>query len=334
MGQYPFKKRSVILAYTYGTAGVKQERMEGANMTRAMNIALISIAIGILVFGLKYWAYWITGSVALFSDALESTVNVATALVAFFAIRIAALPEDENHPYGHHKAELMSATLEGALIIIAALVILWQAYLALLSPRPLSDVTEGLAINLIASVINGVWCFYLLREGGKIHSPALVADGKHLLTDVISSLGVIVGIALATWLGIWWLDGALAILVAANILWSGYHVVQSSLSGLMDEALSEADQNMIKSIIAEHGAGAVQAHDLRTRQAGQAKFIDFHLVVPSDMTVFDAHELCDRIETALKIEFTHMQIHIHLEPEHKAHNTAIEIDTDADQSGA
>lgn len=302
-------------------------------MNKTMNIALISIAIGILVFGLKYWAYWITGSVALFSDALESTVNVATALVAFIAIRVAETPEDENHPYGHHKAELMSAALEGALIIIAALVILWQAYLALLTPRALTGVSEGLAINSIAGVINGFWCFYLLREGRKLHSPALVADGKHLLTDVYSSLGVVVGIALATWLGIWWLDGALAILVAANILWSGYHVVQSSLSGLMDEALSETDQATIKSIIAEHGAGAVQAHDLRTRQAGQAKFIDFHLVVPSDMTVFDAHELCDRIEAALKIEFAHMQIHIHLEPKHKAHKKAIEIDTIANHPG-
>lgn len=302
-------------------------------MNKTLNIALISIAIGILVFALKYWAYWITGSVALFSDAMESTVNVATALVAYIAIRVAAIPEDENHPYGHHKAELMSATLEGALIIIAAFVILWQAYLALMTPRPLTEVREGLAINLVAGVINGIWCYYLLREGRKLHSPALVADGKHLLTDVHSSLGVIAGIALAAWLGMWWLDGALAILVVANILWSGYHVVQSSLSGLMDEALSEADQATIKSIIAEHGAGAVQAHDLRTRQAGQAKFIDFHLVVPSDMTVFDAHELCDRIEAALKIEFAHMRIHIHLEPEHKAHKRAIEIDTIPDHSG-
>ena len=302
-------------------------------MNKTMNIALISIAIGILVFALKYWAYWITGSVALFSDALESTVNIATALVAFIAIRVAAIPEDENHPYGHHKAELMSATLEGALIIIAAFVILWQAYLALLTPRPLTAVSEGLAINIIAGVINALWCSFLLREGRKLRSPALVADGKHLLTDVYSSLGVIAGIAIAAWFGIWWLDGALAILVAANILWSGYHVVQSSLSGLMDEALSEADQVTIKSIIAEHGAGAVQAHDLRTRQAGQAKFIDFHLVVPSDMTVFDAHALCDRIEVALKIEFAHMQIHIHLEPEHKAHKKAIEIDTIPDHSG-
>ncbi|MGB0734456.1 MAG: cation diffusion facilitator family transporter [Paracoccaceae bacterium] len=302
-------------------------------MNKTLNIALISIAIGILVFGLKYWAYWITGSVALFSDALESTVNVATALVTFIAIRVAAIPEDENHPYGHHKAELMSATFEGALIIIAAFVILWQAYLALMTPLPLTEVREGLAINLIAGIINGIWCYYLLREGQKLHSPALVADGKHLLTDVYSSLGVIAGIALAAWFGIWWLDGALAILVAANILWSGYHVVQTSLSGLMDEALSEADQATIKSIIAEHGSGAVQAHDLRTRQAGQAKFIDFHLVVPSDMTVFDAHELCDRIEAALKIEFAHMQIHIHLEPEHKAHKKAIEIDMIPDHSG-
>ena len=302
-------------------------------MNKTLNVALISIAIGILVFALKYWAYWITGSVALFSDALESTVNVATALVAYIAIRVAAIPEDENHPYGHHKAELMSATLEGALIIIAAFVILWQAYLALMTPLPLTEVREGLAINLIAGIINGIWCYYLLREGQKLHSPALVADGKHLLTDVYSSLGVIAGIALAAWFGIWWLDGALAILVAANILWSGYHVVQTSLSGLMDEALSEADQATIKSIIAEHGSGAVQAHDLRTRQAGQAKFIDFHLVVPSDMTVFDAHELCDRIEAALKIEFVHMQIHIHLEPEHKAHKKAIEIDMIPDHSG-
>ena len=132
-------------------------------MNKTLNIALISIVIGILVFALKYWAYWITGSVALFSDALESTVNVATALVAFIAIRVAAIPEDENHPYGHHKAELMSATLEGALIIIAAFVILWQTYLALMTPRPLTEVHEGLTINVIAGVINGLWCCFPMR---------------------------------------------------------------------------------------------------------------------------------------------------------------------------
>jgi cation diffusion facilitator family transporter len=294
-------------------------------MQTPQKIAFGSIVIGIVVLMMKYLAYWVTGSVALLSDAMESIVNVATAVAALFAIRVAAKPADENHHYGHHKAELMSAAIEGALIIVAALAILWQAYLAFITPRLIEDAGLGLTINIAAGLINGIWCFVLIRAGRKYRSPALYADGKHLLSDVISSLGVTIGVVCAVYFSLPWLDPVLAILVALNILWSGWQIIRASLHGLMDEAMSEADLEKIRLIIAENGAGAVQAHDLRTRHDGHVQYIDFHLIVPGDMTVSASHELCDRIESAIIAQFPHANPQIHVEPEEKAKRDAIEI---------
>ena len=282
-----------------------------------MKLAIGSIAVGALVLALKTLAWWMTGSVALLSDALESTVNLAAAFAALAAIRVAARPADDNHPFGHHKAEFFSAVLEGVLIIVAALFIFKEAYAGFFSPRVMERPFEGLAVNAVATLINGGWAFVLIRQGRRRKSPALVADGRHLWADVVTSGGVAVGVLLAISTGWWVLDPIMAALVAVNVLWSGFRLVRESLSGLMDEAVSEEILATIRRIIASEANGAVQAHDLKTRHAGSAVFIEFHLVVPGDMTVFDAHEICDRIEAALKSALSGARISIHVEPEHK-----------------
>lgn len=282
-----------------------------------IRLAIGSIFIGFAVLGLKTLAYWITGSVALLSDALESTVNVATAFAALIAIRVAAKPADAAHPYGHHKAEFFSAVLEGVMIIVAALLIFREAFEGLMAPAPLDAPIEGLAVNMIATLVNGAWAWVLISRGRIQKSPALVADGKHLITDVLTSVGVALGVLLAIATGWWILDPLLAALVAVNILWSGSKIVKVSLSGLMDEAVSEQTLTSIREVIAAESAGAVEAHDLRTRHAGKATFIDFHLVVPSETTVYEAHEICDRIEHALTDLLEDASVTIHVEPLHK-----------------
>ena len=282
-----------------------------------IKLAIGSIIIGFVVLGLKTLAYWMTGSVALLSDALESTVNVATAFAALIAIRVAAKPADADHPYGHHKAEFFSAVLEGVMIIVAALLIFREAFDGLVNPIPLALPFEGLLVNMAATLINGFWAWVLITRGRIHKSPALVADGRHLITDVFTSVGVAFGVVLAVVTGWWILDPLLASLVAINILWSGSKIVKESLSGLMDEAVSEGMLSDIRAVIAAESAGAIEAHDLRTRHAGVATFIDFHLVVPSETTVYEAHEICDRIEHALTDLLEDASVTIHVEPPHK-----------------
>lgn len=292
-------------------------------MDRTLKLAIGSVGVGLAVLGLKALAWWMTGSIALYSDALESTVNVATAIAALLAIRLSLQPADANHPYGHHKAEYFSAVLEGVMIGIAAILILAEAWQGLAAPRPLDAPLEGLAVNGLASVLNGVWCWVLIRQGRRYRSPALVADGRHLLTDVVSSIGVTFGVLLAIVTGWAILDPALAGLVALNILWSGWQVMKESLGGLMDEAVPEKTLGRIRSVISMEAEGAIEAHDLRTRHAGKVTFIDFHLVVPAAMTVSDAHDICDRIEHRLKQEIPDSLITIHVEPENKAKHAGV-----------
>ncbi|MEQ6249174.1 cation diffusion facilitator family transporter [Sulfitobacter sp. HNIBRBA3233] len=287
-------------------------------MTSALTIARASIAVGLVVLAIKTLAWWITGSVALFSDALESVVNVATAVAALVALSVAARPADAKHPFGHHKAEYVSAVLEGVLIVIAAALILHSAARGLMAPQAIDAPFAGLAINLFAGALNGVWAFVLLRAGRRFSSPALTADGRHLMADVVSSLGVTVGVSAAVLTDWWWLDPVLAALVAVNILWSGWVVIRASIGGLMDESVPESDLAQMRDIVQTHAGGAIEAHDLRARHAGAATFIDFHLVVPEDMTVFDAHAICDRVEAALKEAISNCAVTIHVEPEHKA----------------
>jgi len=288
------------------------------NMNRTTRIAVGSIFVGLVVLVLKLIAWWLTGSVALLSDGLESTVNVATAIAALIAIRVAAQPADDKHPYGHHKAELFSATLEGAMIIVAAILILREAYAGFLDPHPLDAPLEGLLVNGLASAINAGWCWVLVSQGRRLRSPALVADGHHLLSDVISSAGVAIGVLLVVVTGWTVLDPALAALVALNILWSGWKVMRDSLSGLMDEAVPAQTLARIHTLIADNAGDAIEAHDLRTRHAGKATFIDFHLVVPGTLSVNEAHAICDGIEAALTAEIEHAIVTIHVEPDENA----------------
>ena len=294
-------------------------------MDRTLKIAIGSIVVGVAVLGLKALAWWMTGSIALLSDALESTVNVATAIAAVVAIRIAARPADAKHPYGHHKAEFFSAVLEGVMIIVAALLIINEAYKGLMAPRVLDAPLQGLLVNGLASAINGVWCWVLLTQGRRHRSPALVADGHHLLSDVVSSIGVTFGVLAAIETGWPVLDPLLACIVALNILWSGWQVMKSWLSGLMDEAVPEHVLKTIRDVISDEAKGAREAHDLRTRHAGKVTFIDFHLVVPGDTTVTDAHAICDRIELALKTKVPDAIITIHVEPENKAKHSGVVV---------
>ena len=294
-------------------------------MSKAMKIAYGSLFVGVLVLGIKTLAWWMTGSVALLADALESTVNVATAIAVLLAVGYAQRPADDDHPFGHHKAEYFSAVLEGVMIVIAAFVILQAAWAALRDPVALSEPWAGLGVNLFASAINGGWCVLLLRQGRALRSPALAADGRHLLSDVVSSVGVAVGVAAAVLTGLHWLDPVLAAFVALNILWSGWSVIRSSVGGLMDESVPEEDLARMRSLISANARGAVEAHDLRARHAGAATFVDFHLVVPSEMTVEAAHDICDRIEGALKEDIAQCTVTIHVEPDHKAKHEGIVV---------
>lgn len=287
-------------------------------MERSQQAALLSAGIGVAVTALKFYAAWLTGSLALYSDALESIINVVAAVGAFIALRIAAQPADEDHPYGHHKAEFFSAVVEGALIVVASLVILHEAYNGFLNPKPLDAPAVGLAINAVAGVINAAWAWALLRWGRDWRSPALIADARHIFADVVTSIGVLGGVAAVWFSGMPILDPAIAGLVALNILWSGFLMVRESVDGLMDKAASPEILNRVRTVIAEHGEGALEAHDVRTRSAGQATFVDFHLVVPGDMTVADSHVICDRLEDALENTIPGTVVTIHVEPGDKA----------------
>ncbi len=292
-------------------------------MNKTLKLAIGSLIVGVGVLLLKIAAWWLTGSIALLSDALESTVNVATAVAALIAIQIASKPADADHPYGHHKAEFFSAVLEGVMIILAAILIMIEAYKGLMAPRVLEAPLQGLTLNGVASAINGLWCWILITEGRRVRSPALVADGHHLLSDVISSVAVALGVLAAIETGWAVLDPALAGLVALNILWSGWKVMKGSLSGLLDESVPSDVLRTIKEIISLEATGALEVHDLRTRHAGKITFIDFHLVVPGDTTVTAAHDICDRIERALKEQVADASIIIHVEPEHKTKHTGV-----------
>lgn len=294
-------------------------------MDKVTLVAFSSIVIALLVMGLKYAAYLATGSVALFSDALESIVNLVTALAAFWAIQVSRKPADNDHQFGHHKAEYFAAVLEGVLIVVAALLIARQAWISYNLNLAPENTMRGLAINSVATVINGAWALYLFRFGRRRRSPAFIAEGWHLTSDVISSVGVIIGLVLVVITGWTVLDPLVAMIVAVNILWSGWKVIRDSVSGLMDEAVSRTVDTEIRTIIAAEAEGALEVHDLRTRSAGRATFIEFHLVVPGSMSVAAAHAICDRIEVALMKAVEGAEVSIHVEPEAEAQHHGVLI---------
>jgi cation diffusion facilitator family transporter len=290
-----------------------------------VRIAAGSIAIGCLVLAMKGAAWWITGSAALYSDALESIVNVAASVIALVALRFAAIPADANHTYGHDKAEFFAAVIEGVLIVIAALSIFRHAWVTWQDPQPLVMAGKGIALNALATIVNAVWSAVLIRTGERLRSPALTADGWHLFADVVTSVGIAVGVALVVLTGYLVLDPILAAATGVYVLWSGMAMIYASVGGLMDAAPEPSVVNRIRELVGDNAAGAIEAHDLRMRHAGRLTFVEFHLVVPGTMTVAESHAICDRIEEALREEMQQLVITIHVEPEAKAKQHGVPV---------
>ncbi|HEX3350128.1 MAG TPA: cation diffusion facilitator family transporter [Acetobacteraceae bacterium] len=286
-------------------------------MTRAMQVAWGSLAVSFGVVALKLLAWRLTGSVALYSDALETVVNIAAAIGALVALSISAQPPDAQHPYGHQKAEYFSAVVEGVLVLGTALAIGREVALRWNHPEPLTQPLLGTASNLVATAMNLVWSRMLIRFGRKWRSPAILAGGKHLMADVWTSAAVLVGFALVFATGVNRLDLVLGALVAVNIIWVGFTMMRDSVGALMDQAVDPETLARIRSVVSTNAEGALEAHDLRTRQAGRVTFIEFHLVVPERMAVGDAHMICDALEAALRAEIGEAVITIHVEPEGK-----------------
>ncbi len=280
--------------------------------------AYLSIAAAVATIALKSAAYFLTGSVGLLSDALESVVNLVAAVLALVALTVAARPADDTHHYGHGKAEYFSAGAEGVMIFVAAILIIVSAVQRLIHPQPLEELGIGLAITLVATAINGVVGVMVLRAGRAHRSITLVADGKHLLTDVWTSAGVIVGVGLVAITGWVPLDSLVAIGVAINILWTGYGLVHHALDGLMDHALPKADVESVKGVLrtiaAEHPWGDLEFHALQTREAGRERFVSMHVLVPGDWTVTQGHDLLEHVEEAVIAVLPDAHVHTHLEP--------------------
>jgi cation diffusion facilitator family transporter len=281
---------------------------------RLFRLLWLSIAAALATIGLKTVAWLLTGSVGLLSDAAESVVNLVAAVVALGALHWATKPADEQHAYGHAKAEYLSGGFEGALILLAAVLIAVSATDRLLDPRPLSDVGIGLVVAGGASFINLAVGMLLVRAGREHRSITLEADGKHLLTDVWTSVGVIVGVALVAITGSERLDPIVALAVAANILLTGARLLRSSAGGLMDQALEETAQEAIEQALAPFEPRGVQFHAIRTRRAGRRDFISMHVLVPGDWTVQHAHDLAEEVETALRDHVPQATVFTHVEP--------------------
>ena len=276
--------------------------------------AWLSIAAALVTIGLKTAAWLITGSVGLLSDAAESVVNLVAAVVALFALRVAARPADKNHHFGHSKAEYFSSAIEGVMIFVAAVVIVAFAVERLIFPRPLEEIGVGLLITVGASVINGAVALVLLGAGAKYNSITLRADGHHLMTDVITSAGVVVGIGLV-WITGWnWLDPVVALLVGLNILWTGWRLVSESASGLMDESLPKEENARLRGILAEHETEEIKFHAFRTRISGARAFMEFHMLVPGAWSVQRGHDAMEDLIDLIQEEFAELRVIGHLEP--------------------
>lgn len=276
--------------------------------------AWLSIAAALATIALKGAAWWLTGSVGLLSDALESFVNLAGALMALAMLSLAAQPEDENHAYGHGKAEYFSSGFEGLLILLAAIAIGVAAIERLLHPQAIEQAGIGLIVSMVASIINFATARILLAAGHKYRSITLEADAQHLMTDVWTSLGVILGVGAVALTGWLWLDPVLALLVAVNIVWTGWRLIRRSADGLMDIALPAEQHQRILGVLTSYRTQGVDFHALRTRQAGSRSFVEVHVLVPGMWTVQRGHELLEEIECAIRQTLPQTSVLTHLEP--------------------
>ncbi len=277
--------------------------------------ATISIGVGIILLLIKFAAYWLTGSTAVLSDALESIINVVASGFAFLSILISARPPDETHPYGHGKIEFFSAGFEGALIVIAAITIIWTAIPGFFHPKALPGLDIALVLLVIGGIVNWLLGSYLIRAGRQANSATLVADGRHVQTDALTSAGVIVGLALVVVTGWYWLDPLVAVLVALNILRSGYHLLDEAVGGLMDKAEPAFLTQVAATLQRLRRPEWIAPHHLRSWRSGAVRYIDFHLVVPCYWKIYQAHAIQKEIEAALLEALdTPGQVVIHFDP--------------------
>lgn len=280
-----------------------------------LRYAGLSIAAAVVVLGLKLAAWKVSGSVGLLSDALETLTNVGGALMAFTMLRIALQPPDEAHAYGHGKAEYFSSGFEGMLIFVAAALIAIEAIPRLTDPQPIESPGLGLGIAVLASLINLGVAQLLLKAGRRLHSVSLTADGRHLMTDVWTTVGVLIGLGLVVLSGWLWLDAAIALLVAAHVLFEGYKLIREAAHGLMDSAWDADDQAQLNAVLDRFRAeGDVEFHAIRTRRAAALRFADFHVLVPGGWSVQRGHDLVERIEEALAAKLDRLVVSTHLEP--------------------
>jgi cation diffusion facilitator family transporter len=280
----------------------------------ARSYAYLSIAAAVVTIGLKFGAYLLTGSVGLLSDAIESCVNLVAAIVALWALTYAAKPADAEHTFGHSKAEYFSSGAEGALIVVAAISIAVEAWGRLLHPEPLTQLGLGLVLSLLATAVNGAVAYVLLKAGRRLRSITLRADAHHLLTDVWTSGGVILGIFLVKVTGWLILDPVIALLVAVNIVWAGFKLLKETFFGLLDTTLPKEEMEVIRGILDEYADQSIQFHAMRTRLAGTRRFISFHVLVPGAWTVQQGHDLCEAIELKIIHALPGSNVTTHLEP--------------------
>ena len=294
--------------------GLSAAQAAGTDRGALVRFAWLSIATALATIAIKAFAWRLTGSVGLLSDALESLVNLAAAIVALTMLQVAARPPDAEHAYGYSKAEYFASGLEGALIVLAAAAIIWTALPRLLAPVPLQELGVGLLLSLGATVLNLLAGLLLIRVGKRHNSIALEADGRHLMTDVWTSAGVVAGLLAVLATGWWWLDPVIAIGVALNILWMGYRLLGRSARGLLDQALPVEQRAAIAAVLDRYQAQGLQFHALRTRQAAGRGFMSVHVLVPGTWTVQRGHDLLEEIEQEVRSAVPHITVFTHLEP--------------------
>lgn len=280
----------------------------------AARFALLSVVAALATMALKLVAWKLTGSVGLYSDALESGVNLSAALFAFWALRLAVQPPDAEHAHGHGKAEYFAGGFEGAMIVVAAIAIGWAALPRLWAPQPIDDVGAGLLVSGVASAINAGVAVILRRAALRYHSTALSADAHHLMSDVWTSVGVVLGVAAVALTGWLWLDALIALAVAVMILRTGWHVLHESAQGLMDVSWPEADRRALDELLAPYRADGLAFHALRTRRSGARRFVSMHVLVPGAWTVQRGHDLVETVESQVRERFAPVTVFTHLEP--------------------
>ncbi|KMQ95052.1 cation efflux system protein [Lasius niger] len=293
-------------------------KKQEAQSKQAIKFAIICLPVSLLVLSVKASAWFFTGSTALFSDALETLANVAAAVGAIWAVKLAALPPDKNHPYGHAKAEAIFAIIESSLVFVTGIVIGVLAVFEWFHPVKLETPFLGAALNGSAGIINLIWGIILVRWGRENHSPALLSTGNHMISDIWASIGLVIGVILIPLTGWDRLDAVLSLFIGINVVVMGAKMFWHAAHPLMDQALPEEEQEKIDKIIWKNACGQAKAHDLRMRRAGKDLFTEFHLAVPDETPVWQAYDICSRIENALKAEMGNISVHIYLEPDSQA----------------